>query len=192
MGFGIYKFLLEFRNYIHLRYLKTLSIFMGFEYINDKIPNFYKMLIIPYLKYFGAKIGDNCDIECHLIINSKNWYHSLFIGNNTFIGKNVLLDIKGGMEIGNNVVISFGTSIISHLDLGLHNKLNRLFTPQHIKTVVKDNCYIGANSTILMGVTLGEGSFVAAGSVVIKDVEANTMVAGVPAKQIKKIVNAEK
>jgi acetyltransferase-like isoleucine patch superfamily enzyme len=53
--------------------------------------------------------------------------------------------------------------------------------------VLKRNCWIGANSVILPGVTVGENSVVAAGSVVTKDVPADTVVAGVPARVIKKV-----
>jgi acetyltransferase-like isoleucine patch superfamily enzyme len=53
--------------------------------------------------------------------------------------------------------------------------------------LIRRNAWIGANSTILPGVTVGENAIVAAGSVVTKDVEANTIVGGVPAKKIKDI-----
>ncbi len=52
---------------------------------------------------------------------------------------------------------------------------------------MKRNCWIGANSVILPGVTIGENSVVAAGSVVTKDVPADTVVAGVPARVIKNV-----
>ena len=53
--------------------------------------------------------------------------------------------------------------------------------------LIRRNAWIGANSTILPGVTVGENAIVAAGSVVTKDVEANTIAGGVPAKKIKDI-----
>ncbi len=55
------------------------------------------------------------------------------------------------------------------------------------KTVVKKRASIGANATIMCGVTIGENSLVGAGSVVTKDVPPNTIVVGVPAKAIKKV-----
>ncbi|MGD0821855.1 MAG: acyltransferase [Desulfomonilia bacterium] len=60
-------------------------------------------------------------------------------------------------------------------------------TPQDIakEIIIKDHCWVGHNVTILKGVTIGEGSIVGAHSVVTKDVEAHTMVAGVPARKIK-------
>jgi maltose O-acetyltransferase len=58
--------------------------------------------------------------------------------------------------------------------------------PDNSKSIeVQDHVWIGGNSTILQGVTIGEGAIVAAGSVVTKDVEPYTIVGGVPAKFIK-------
>jgi acetyltransferase-like isoleucine patch superfamily enzyme len=51
--------------------------------------------------------------------------------------------------------------------------------------IIEDDCWVGANSIILPGVTIGQGSIIAAGSVVTKDVEAFSIVGGVPAKKIK-------
>jgi len=53
--------------------------------------------------------------------------------------------------------------------------------------VLKRNCWIGAGATILSGVTVGENAIVGAGAVVTKDVEANTVVGGIPAKLIKRL-----
>jgi acetyltransferase-like isoleucine patch superfamily enzyme len=55
------------------------------------------------------------------------------------------------------------------------------------RIVLKRNCWIGANAVILPGVTVGVNSVVAAGSVVTKDVPSDTVVAGVPARVIKKV-----
>lgn len=53
--------------------------------------------------------------------------------------------------------------------------------------IIGDNCWIGANATILGGVVIGDGAVVAAGAVVTRDVAPRTLVGGVPAKEIKKL-----
>lgn len=88
------------------------------------------------------------------------------------------------ITIGNNCFIgpSCGFYTANHpLD---PNKRNQGFE-QALPIKVKDNCWIGANVSIMPGVTIGENSVIAAGAVVTKDVPDNCLVAGVPAKVIK-------
>ena len=90
----------------------------------------------------------------------------------------------GGITIEDDVLIGPGVYLIS---------VNHQLDPHHLKelelkpVLIKKNAWIGAKATILPGVTVGENAVVAAGAVVTKDVPANTVVAGMPAKVIKKI-----
>lgn len=83
-----------------------------------------------------------------------------------------------GCQIGHNVV--FAT--LNH-DIAPERRANTYPAP----IVLGKNVWIGSNSTILQGVTIGDNAIVAAGAVVTKDVPANTIVGGVPAKIIKQI-----
>ncbi len=65
--------------------------------------------------------------------------------------------------------------------------LTQLYPPQQKQILIEDNSYIGAGSMVLKGVTLGKDAFVAAKSLVTKNVNPNTLVGGVPAREIKKI-----
>ena len=104
------------------------------------------------------------------------------IGNNVSIMYNLLCMAGGGVFIEDGALIAANCSLISN---------NHDFYERAILTckpvVIKRNAWIGAGSTILPGVTIGENAIVAAGSVVTKDVAANTVVGGVPAKFIKNI-----
>lgn len=111
-------------------------------------------------------------------------------GKHTKIGKNVFINFDcvfldlGGIVVEDNVLIAPKVSLLSEghlLDPGNRHAL--VPKPIHIKK----NAWIGANATILQGVTIGENSVVAAGSVVSKDVPDNTVVGGIPAKRIKNI-----
>lgn len=109
-------------------------------------------------------------------------------GKNLTIGKNVFFNsgchvqdhggvtIDDGALIGHNVVLA----TLNH-DLVPAQRHDLLLAPIHIGK----NAWIGANATILPGVTIGDGAIVAAGAVVSKDVAANTIVGGVPAKVLK-------
>lgn len=104
------------------------------------------------------------------------------IGCDSIIMYNVDMMSSGGIIIGDNVMIAAGTKIVTNNhDYSDHRTL--LTKP----VVLKDNCWLGASCVILPGVTVGENSVVAAGAVVTGDVPPDTVVAGVPAKEIKKI-----
>lgn len=110
-------------------------------------------------------------------------------GKNTHFGKNVFINAgckfqdQGGIYIGDGALIGHN-AVLATLN---HNpdpkkRQNLIPAPIHIGR----NVWLGANVTVLPGVTIGDGAIVAAGAVVTKDVEAGTVVAGVPAKVIKK------
>ena len=174
--------------YKNLTLLKInfLYYFLGFEYVNCRLTSLDKRLLIPLLTKYGAKVGRNCDIESPLVVNAKRDYSKLEIGNNVYIGKKVVLDIKGGLTIKDNVTISFGSTIVSHIDVG-KSDLNTIYPTVYTETVIGNHCYLGANSIILNGTELGDFCLVAAGSVVTQSFPPNSVIAGIPAKKIKEL-----
>ena len=106
------------------------------------------------------------------------------IGERVFINAGCKFQDQGGVRIGDGVQIGHNVVIatLNH-DLAPETRVN--VTPRPV--VIGDDVWIGSNATILPGVTIGEGAIVAAGAVVAKDVEARTIVGGVPAKFIKRI-----
>jgi acetyltransferase-like isoleucine patch superfamily enzyme len=109
---------------------------------------------------------------------------NVVIGNGTVINVSTSIVSKIGVRIGADCLIGMNTSI---LDCDMHKHAVVGEKPEDIakEIIIKDHCWVGDNVTILKGVTIGEGSIVGAHSVVTKDVEARTMVAGVPARKIK-------
>jgi acetyltransferase-like isoleucine patch superfamily enzyme len=111
-------------------------------------------------------------------------------GKNTKIGKNVFINFDctfldlGGITIEDNVMIAPKVSLLTE---GHPVSVSERQTLTVGKIVIKKNAWIGANATILQGVTIGENSIVAAGAVVSKDVPDNTVVGGIPAKFIQTI-----
>ena len=111
-------------------------------------------------------------------------------GKNTTFGENVFINTgcrfqdHGWLTIGDNCLIGHNLvmATLNH-DLSPANRAN--ITPAPI--VLERNVWVGANATILAGVTIGENAVIAAGAVVTKDVPANTVVGGVPAKVIREI-----
>lgn len=111
-------------------------------------------------------------------------------GKNIEIGKNVFINSccrfqdQGGIKIGNNVLIGHNTTIAT-LNHDKNPKKRGNLTPKAVK--IGNDAWIGADCTILPGVSIGNGAIVGAGSVVTKDVPENHIAAGNPAKIIKKI-----
>lgn len=129
----------------------------------------------------GTEIDESTTIFTPLHIN---------YGKNTKIGKNVFINFDcvfldlGGITIEDNVLIAPKVSLLSegHPTEPEHRTS---LTTGHIH--IKKNAWVGANATIMQGVTIGENAIVASGAVVTKDVPDNVIVGGIPAKIIKTI-----
>ena len=109
---------------------------------------------------------------------------NLHIGKNVFFNSNCSFQDQGGIYIGDNTLIGHNVVLatINH-DPDPANRGTNL--PRSIR--IGNNVWIGANATVLPGVTIGDNAIIAAGSVVTKDVATNIVVAGVPAKPIRRI-----
>jgi acetyltransferase-like isoleucine patch superfamily enzyme len=138
--------------------------------------------IINFLSQITAtEIDESVTVFTPLYINyGKNTK----IGNNAFINFDcVFLDL-GGITIEENVLIAPKVSLLSEgHPTSIEDRHSLIPKP----ILIKKNAWIGANATILPGVTIGENSVVAAGAVVSKDVPNNTIVGGIPAKILKTI-----
>lgn len=107
---------------------------------------------------------------------------SVKIGRNVVIMNNALMMAAGGITIDDDVMVAANAQLISN-NHDLYDHAVLTCKPVHLKR----NCWIGAGATILPGVTVGENSVVAAGAVVTRDVEDNTVVGGNPARLIKRL-----
>ena len=111
-------------------------------------------------------------------------------GKNIVVGKNVFINAcckfqdQGGITIGNGVLIGHNVTLAT-LNHDERPQFRQNIYPKPIK--IGDNVWIGSNATILQGVTIGDGAIIGANAVVTKDVPENTIVAGVPAKIIRKV-----
>lgn len=113
---------------------------------------------------------------------SSDFGKNLHIEKNVFINAGVRIQDTGGVWIGEGTLIGHNV-VIATLNHDLNPNRRQDLLPAPIN--IGKNVWIGSNSTILQGVTIGENSVVAAGAVVNKDVPANTIVGGTPAKIIK-------
>ena len=136
-------------------------------------------------KLLGKIIGSKIDKSTTIFIPfHTNFGRHILIGKNVFINHACTFLDLGGITIEDDVQIGPKVNIITEnhpVDPSQRKMLS-------LKSVlVKRNAWIGAAATILPGVTVGENAIVAAGAVVHKDVAANTIVGGIPARTIKTI-----
>jgi len=185
-GFGLLKRFRSVYGHYNLFRFWIRKKLLGFEVANLFIQKVDKISLKLILSRNGAIIGKNCDIETGLIFHNCKDYTNLTIGNDCHIGKNCFFDLKEKVIIGNNVVVSMQSTFITHLDMSKSNLSTKFKSAKEI-IIVKDNSYVGANTTILKGVTLEESSFVAACSLVNRNVDSYTLFGGNPAKKIKNI-----
>ena len=113
-------------------------------------------------------------------------------GKNITVGKNVFINAcckfqdQGGIEIGNGVLIGHNVTLAT-LNHDERPEFRQNIYPKPIK--IGNNVWIGSNATILQGVTVGDGAIIGANAVVTKDVPQNTIVAGIPAKILRKVIS---
>ena len=122
-----------------------------------------------------ARIGENCNICAHVLIE-----------NDVRVGDNVT--IKSGVQLWDGVTIEdnvfIGPNVTFTNDLYPRSKQH---PKEYEKTLLKEGCSVGANSTIVCGITIGENAMVGAGSVVTKDIPSRELWMGVPAKFVRKL-----
>lgn len=133
----------------------------------------------------GEIIGSQLDESTTVFVPFyTNFGRFIQIGKNVFINHACTFLDQGGITIEDNVLIGPKVNLITeNHPLEPANRRALICKP----IVIRRNAWIGAAATILPGVTVGENAVVAAGAVVSKDVPANTVVGGIPAKYIKNI-----
>ena len=143
------------------------------------------------------KIGNNTHIRGHLLV--LKYGGKITIGNNCFVGDGSRIWSGDLIKIGNNVLISHNVNIMDtnsheidyverserYIDLIKNGQWEDKGSIITSPVIINDYVWISFNSIILRGVTIGKGAIIAAGSVVTKDVEEFTVVAGNPAKIVK-------
>lgn len=135
-------------------------------------------------KIFSKLIGQELVGFCLFPPFNTDFGRNIHIGKNVFINSGCKFQDQGGIYIGDDVLIGHNAVIAT---------LNHSHSVEHrgnlypSPVIIKDKVWLGANVTILPGVTIGFGAIVAAGSVVTKDVAEMTIVGGTPAKFIKEV-----
>lgn len=132
-----------------------------------------------------AECGKNVSVETYVDI--RNW-EKLHVGDNVSINAMSYIDAAGGIYIGNNVSIAHNTSLVSFNHTWDDNTIPIKYNPSKFgPIIIDDDVWVGCGCRILANVRIESRSIIAAGAVVVKDVEYGSVVGGTPAKLIKKI-----
>jgi UDP-2-acetamido-3-amino-2,3-dideoxy-glucuronate N-acetyltransferase len=139
----------------------------------------------------GAQIGANTRIWHWVHVSGKTRIgERCSLGQNVYVGNDVV--IGNNVKIQNNVSVYDNVTLEDNVFCGPSMVFTNVYNPrsavsrkdEYRKTLVKRGVTLGANCTVVCGITLGEYAFVAAGAVINRDVKPYALMAGVPAKQI--------
>jgi acetyltransferase-like isoleucine patch superfamily enzyme len=155
-------------------FLQGLKFYIATHWVAN-LPSF-RLRHWYYRRVMHYSIGKDSSVHMGAFVTGSH----IEIGDNVVINRGVYLDGRIGIKIRNNISISPEVYIVSME----HDPNNPQFATRGGEVVIDDNVWIGARAMILPGKHIGEGAVVGAGSVVTKDVEPYTIVAGVPARVI--------
>lgn len=151
----------------------------------------FRFLLFPPLRAFalrslGASIGRDAIIHDVAFFNVyRAGFRGFHVGHACFIGEQCLLDLADEIILQDQVTFAERVTVLTHTNVGYNDHPLQPYFPSMVGPVhCERGAFVGVNATLLPGITLGECSFVAAGSVVTHDVPAWALVAGVPARVI--------
>ena len=178
-----------------MKALEEIGIAKAIKYSFGKIVMvFYALLLLSplktaFLRILGAKIGRNSLFENVKFFNLyRKGFPGLNVGKNCFVGEETCLDLVDEIELEDHVTLGERIVVLTHTNVGYKDHpLQKTYPPFAGKTVFKKGCFIGSGAIILPGVEVGACAVVAAGSVITKNVDPYSMVAGNPAKEVKKL-----
>lgn len=183
--FSKLRFIFRFFEILLSLFPKFLIKFL-FNLFKNKSGNIGFFIRYVCVKNLAEECGDNIAIFPSVYLNG---IENLKLGSNISIHPMCYIDSTGGIEIMSNVSIAHSTTILSsehiHSDLEINIKDQGL---RFKKTIICENVWIGCGCRILAGTKIEKGSILAAGAVLTKNLESNSIYGGTPAKLIRRRV----
>jgi acetyltransferase-like isoleucine patch superfamily enzyme len=145
-------------------------------------------LALEILRAYGVTIGPGLDFHGRLQLHGAyEMAGKLSIGAYCHIGPGVTLDLTGPVRLEDRCTVALDARILTHHDVG-YSPLGRAAYPTRVAgVVVEPGAFVGAGATVLAGVRVGRCSVIGAGAVVTGDVPPYTVVAGAPARVIRRL-----
>lgn len=146
------------------------------------------------LRRFGSRVGEGARVKGSLLLDNfqasdgyRGDFSNLQIAEAAYLGEAVYLDLADTIDIGEGAMLSAGCRLVTHQNVHRSSFLQTRFPTQTRQVRICHGAWLGAAVTVLPGVTIGRESAVAAGAVVVDDVEPRTLVAGVPARHMRSL-----
>lgn len=184
----------ELLSYMEFAFILLKGKLWGISLVVKYLRNPNPRITVKLLKSFGARIGKGSTVKRSVFIdnsfedmNSTGDFSNIIIGRNCYIGDCVYFDLSNQIIIEDNCVISGKVSFLTHADCNRSEYLNGIFPRKSISIRIGTGAWIGFNSCLLPGVTVGENSVLAAYSLLRSSTENKTLNAGVPSLKIREI-----
>lgn len=185
------KFIHRFIKTVYLTWVILVAKIAGLNYVVRVLSFCPNQYIAFLLRWYGAKIGDNCIFKDGLQIDnaigdktSTGDFSNLIIGHRCYIGKNVFFDLPQPIIIEDECAISAGVKFITHADCG-QRMMSHWYPARRGKIVIGKGSWIGVNAVILDSVVLGKCCVVAAGAIVTQSFPDYSVIAGIPGRVVK-------
>ncbi len=156
----------------------------GLAKVIEKIPFAF---LIKYLRKYGASIGEGCRFERGVNLHrpfGKKPFENLHIGNNVYLGHNILIDLTLKVTIEDDVIIASGCKIWTHSSEYLADESGRRYDERTGDVTIGKGSIIYSGVVVSSGVTVGANARIGANSLVNKNVPESSFAGGVPAKVI--------
>jgi maltose O-acetyltransferase len=151
----------------------------------------FKAMIVPplrtgFLRICGARIGRNTVIHEVAFFNLyRGSFRNLVIGHDCFVGHQTMLDLADRIVLEDQVTLAERVTVLTHFNVGYaDHPLQARFPKKQGPVTIKEGSFVGAQATVLPGVTIGPRSLLAAGAVAVKDLPPDEAYAGVPARPL--------
>lgn len=182
-----------------LSYMEFVFIFLkgkllGISFVVKYLRNPNPRITAKLLKSFGARIGKGSAVKRSIFIDnsfedmsSTGDFSNIIIGKNCYIGDCVYFDLSNQITIEDNCMISGKVSFVTHADCNRSEYLSGIFPRKSSSIRIGKGAWVGFNSCLLPGTSVGENSVLAACSLLRESTENKTLNAGVPSMKIRKL-----
>lgn len=150
-----------------------------------------RLAVVPPLRVLvlracGARIGPGTVLHrCTFVNADRGGFSALSIGRDCFVGDEVLFDLAAPVVLEDQVTLAARAMVLTHLNVGYaDHPLQARFPPRTAGVTIRAGSFLGAGAVVLSGVTIGPEAFVAAASLVNRDVGPQEVAGGVPVKSI--------